>query len=76
VILEWVDRRDPMVIQLLRNRRDVFYDYEEDRFLSALQGRFRILRTSQLPSETRRLYLLAPDSSSVMQTTEATTRRS
>ncbi len=76
IILEWVDRRDPMVIQLLRNRRDVFYDYEEDRFLSALQGRFRILRTSQLPSATRRLYLLAPASSSAMETTGATALRS
>lgn len=76
VILEWVDRRDPMVIQLLRNRRDVFYDYEEDRLLSALQGRFRILRTSQLPSETRRLYLLAPDSSSTGDTTRTTARHS
>jgi len=76
VILEWVDRRDPMVIQLLRNRRDVFYDYDEDRLLRALQGRFRILRTSQLPSDTRRLYLLAPDSSSTGETTGTTARHS
>lgn len=60
VVFEWVDRRDPMVVQMLKNRRDIFSDYQEEHLLEELTKRFRILRKVQLPSETRRLYLLQP----------------
>jgi hypothetical protein len=65
VVLEWVDRQDPMVVQMLKNRRDIFSDYHEERLLQELTDRFRILRSVQLPSKTRRLYLLQPVSGTV-----------
>lgn len=65
VVLEWVDRQDPMVVQMLKNRRDIFSDYHEERLLEELTGRFTILRSVQLPSKTRRLYLLQPVSGTV-----------
>jgi hypothetical protein len=60
VVLEWVDREDPLVQRLLQNRRDVFSDLQHDIFLKLLSGRFRILRSQQLQSAGRRLYWLEP----------------
>ncbi|MFM7059185.1 MAG: methyltransferase [Planctomycetota bacterium] len=60
VVLEWVDREDPLVQRLLQNRRDVFSDLQQEVFLNSLSGRFRILQTQQLESAGRRLYWLEP----------------
>lgn len=60
VVLEWVDREDPLVQRLLMNRRDVFSDLGQDVFLQALSGRFRIVQRRQLSSAGRCLYWLEP----------------
>ncbi len=59
VVLEWVDRSDPLVAQLLQNRRDVFEDYSADHFRHCAESHFRIVRTERL-SDTRELFLLQP----------------
>ncbi|MGV2335806.1 MAG UNVERIFIED_CONTAM: hypothetical protein LVR18_17380 [Planctomycetaceae bacterium] len=60
VVLEWVDREDPLVQRLLMNRRDVFSDLRLDVFLQSLNGRFRIVQRRQLSSPGRCLYWLEP----------------
>ncbi|MBL8814168.1 MAG: class I SAM-dependent methyltransferase [Planctomycetaceae bacterium] len=59
VVFEWVDRSDPLVAQLLQNRRDVFEDYSSQHFLQCAESQFRVVRSERL-SETRELFLLQP----------------
>jgi hypothetical protein len=65
VILEWIDREDPMVKRLLQNREDVFSDFRFDVFSAAVNQHFRIARSVELPGRTRQLFLLEPVSSRV-----------
>jgi ribosomal protein L11 methylase PrmA len=43
-IIEFVPKRDPMVSQLLEVREDIFFDYEEDVFRSAILKEHDILK--------------------------------
>ncbi len=56
LIIEFVDRNDPMVQLLLRNRRDTCADYELENFERRLGEFFDISRSVALESGTRRLY--------------------
>lgn len=56
LVIEFVDLADPMVRQMLANRRDVDPDYTLERFESLLQERFRVARRLTLPSGTRTLF--------------------
>lgn len=60
VVLEWVDRNDPMVRQLLQDRSDVFSDFHYELFLTAVNQHFHIARSLELQSGNRRLFLLEP----------------
>ncbi len=61
VIVEFVDRSDPMVQRLLANKpAGLFEDYQPERFASLLAGRFAIREQQQLPGGTRTLYLAEP----------------
>ncbi len=60
VVFEYIERDDPQTAILLRNRRDVFVDYDQQRFLQALRQHFVILKEQTLPSGTRTLYHLLP----------------
>jgi ribosomal protein L11 methylase PrmA len=53
-VIEFVPKGDPMVQRLLSLRADVFEDYTEPVFLSALQRQARVVRTKQV-TETGRL---------------------
>lgn len=57
VVFEWVDRSDPLVAQLLQNRRDIFDDYSKEQFRRCAESHFRIVRSEKL-SESRELFLL------------------
>ncbi len=63
VVIEFVDREDAQVKQLLFNRRDVFTDYSEDAFRSLIKAQFRIERQQVLESGTRTLFFLQPHGS-------------
>jgi SAM-dependent methyltransferase len=54
-IIEWVDREDPMVKQMLRLRPDVYPDYTWATFESTLKTHARVLRVSGAAGATRRL---------------------
>lgn len=60
VVLEWVDRSDPMVRQLLQNRTDVFVDYSESVLRASIAEHFEIVREQPLPSGHRTLLHLRP----------------
>lgn len=57
-VLEWVDKRDPMVQFLLRNREDIFPNYTWSRFEKLVTQYFKIERIKELNNGTRKLCLL------------------
>ncbi len=54
-IIEFVPKQDPMVGKLLALRADIFSDYHEEAFLSALAAKARIVRSDLVPDSSRRL---------------------
>jgi hypothetical protein len=56
LVIEFVTRKDPMVITLLRNKEDHYADYNEDVFERELSARFRIVKRQPLGSGTRIMY--------------------
>jgi len=54
-VIEWVDKSDPMVQFLLRNREDIFEDYRWDFFYAELQKRFKVLKFQKINKGTRTL---------------------
>lgn len=60
VVLEFVDRSDEQVQRLLRNRLDVFSDYNKETFLGLVVKHFVVQQQVGLPSGTRTLYQLRP----------------
>jgi hypothetical protein len=56
LVIEFVTRKDPMVITLLRNKEDHYADYNEDVFERELSARFRIAKRQPLGSGTRIMY--------------------
>jgi SAM-dependent methyltransferase len=57
-IVEFVPKDDPQTRRLLQTRRDVFHDYERDRFEAAFGRRFRIVQRVELTSAGRAVYLM------------------
>lgn len=62
VVVEIVDRGDPMVERLLRNRRGQSIDYSREAAEAALERRFRIARRSAPASGARTVYHCLPAS--------------
>ena len=62
VVLEFVDRGDPMVERLLRNRRGRTLDYSREAAEAALESRFHIAVRETLASGTRTVYHCRPTS--------------
>ncbi len=56
LLIEFVDRSDPMVVRLLRNRDDIFWDYTREHFEEALGLHFDILNSRMLKDGHRTLY--------------------
>ncbi|MCA9061084.1 MAG: class I SAM-dependent methyltransferase, partial [Planctomycetaceae bacterium] len=60
LIIEFVDRTDPQIQQMLSNRSDTVADYSRENFLRELERRFRIIRQQNLPGGTRTLFHVTP----------------
>jgi len=60
LIIEFVTKQDPMVQQLLRNKRDDYVDYSVEAFETCLADAFTIERRTMLASGTRLLYFGTP----------------
>jgi hypothetical protein len=56
LVIEFVTRKDPMVVTLLRNKEDHYSDYDEDVFERELAARFTIAKRQALGSGTRIMY--------------------
>lgn len=55
-IIEFVQKSDPMVQTLLQLREDVFDDYNEQSFVSALEAKAKIFKSVTVSAAERRLY--------------------
>jgi ribosomal protein L11 methylase PrmA len=55
-VIEFVPKSDPMVIELLRLREDIFPDYNEDSFVRSLQQRARIVASERVSASGRKLF--------------------
>ncbi len=60
LVLEFVDKSDPMVQTLLRNKDDQYADYEQGFLERNLKRFYRIERRQELESRTRTLYHCVP----------------
>ena len=58
-VVEWVDKSDDMVVRMLRNRRDVFDDYDRETFEACLARHFRIESRQESHGGKRCLYQVA-----------------
>ena len=56
LVIEFVTRKDPMVMTLLRNKEDHYSDYDEQVFERELGSRFAIVKREPLGSGTRIMY--------------------
>jgi ribosomal protein L11 methylase PrmA len=55
-VIEFVPKSDPMVVELLRLREDIFPDYNEDHFVQCLQERARIVASETVSASGRKLF--------------------
>jgi ribosomal protein L11 methylase PrmA len=55
-VIEFVPKTDPMVVELLRLREDIFPDYDEAHFVSCLQQRARIVARETVSATGRTLF--------------------
>lgn len=60
LVIEFVTKDDPMVRKLLRNKSDIYYDYEIPVFEACLGEHFEILRQESLRAGHRKLYFARP----------------
>ena len=60
VVLEYVDRKDAQVQQLLANREDVFSDYSIEAFRRHVHRSFTVVKEQSLANGTRTLFWLQP----------------
>jgi len=56
LVLEFVQRDDPMVERLIRHKDEAYADYDERRLQTCLDGRFHVEAREPLPSGRRVLY--------------------
>jgi len=56
VVIEFVDKADPMVRRILGSRRDIYADYGPQLFDAWMQEWFEVVRCERLGSGTRTLY--------------------
>jgi ribosomal protein L11 methylase PrmA len=55
-VIEFVPKSDPMVVELLRLRADIFPDYNEEQFVRSLQQRARIVASETVSASGRKLF--------------------
>ncbi len=58
LIIEFVQKDDSKVQNMLLNREDIFDDYTKEGFEAAFGGFYKILETKQIPGTRRILYLM------------------
>jgi len=56
-VIEFVPKTDPMVVELLRLREDIFPHYDEQHFVKCLEERARIVRSETVSASGRKLFV-------------------
>ena len=56
LIIEYVDRHDEMVEQLLSNKDEVYEDYNKNNFMKLLEDKFKIIDRKILKDGKRELF--------------------
>jgi hypothetical protein len=57
LIIEFVPKDDPQVKRLLKVRKDIFSDYDQDRFLTEFNNYFEVLAQQKIKDTNRVLFL-------------------
>jgi ribosomal protein L11 methylase PrmA len=52
-VIEFVPKTDPMIVEMLFDREDIFIDYDESHFLAYLSEKAEITRSTRLPDNGR-----------------------
>jgi ribosomal protein L11 methylase PrmA len=55
-VIEFVPKSDPMVVELLRLREDIFPNYNEEHFVKCLEERARIVTSEVVSASGRKLF--------------------
>jgi ribosomal protein L11 methylase PrmA len=55
-IIEWVPKSDKMIKNMLLNRDDIFFDYNEENFISYLQKSAKIIESKSIADSGRKLF--------------------
>jgi ribosomal protein L11 methylase PrmA len=55
-VIEFVPKNDPMVVELLRMREDIFPQYTEEHFVKCLEQRARIVASETVSANGRKLF--------------------
>lgn len=55
-IIEWVPKTDQMIQNMLLNREDIFFDYNEEAFISYLQKSAKIIESKTITDSSRKLF--------------------
>ena len=58
ILVEFVPKKDSQVQRLLATRKDIFVDYDEETFLTALEKYFIVEERFSLPESVRSIFLL------------------
>ncbi|MFW9951461.1 MAG: hypothetical protein ACFFKA_15200 [Candidatus Thorarchaeota archaeon] len=57
LIIEFIPKSDSQVVKLLRNRKDIYSEYNQERFESEFEKKFRIIKKEKIIGSERTLYL-------------------
>lgn len=60
LVIEFVEKSDPQVRQMLAHRADQYNDYSLPQFVTCLEARYAVRETRRLPSGTRTLFWAEP----------------
>lgn len=58
LVIEFIPKTDEKITVMLKNRKDVFFDYTEDNFLKSFSGHFKVVKSQIISNTDRRLYLM------------------
>ena len=58
IIIEFVDRNDEMVVQLLNNKNELYEDYNKENFIKLVSKKFKIIDSQSLKDDKRELFFL------------------
>lgn len=58
IIIEFVDRNDEMVVQLLNNKNELYEDYNKENFIKLVSKKFKIIDSQSLKDGKRELIFL------------------